>query len=99
MRTAQTLIGVTLVFCWATLLSARCLAAGMGSGKAGVSYHAVLEHIGILMPFCAWSSLVIGGMVLFVEFSCGIGENNDQNSLTRDEQQEARSGGGTEFSA
>ena len=64
---SQTLVGIALVFCWALLLSARSLAAAVGSAYMGGSYHAKLEQIGNLMPFSAWAALVVGGFVLIRE--------------------------------
>jgi len=65
MTTSRHILGAALIVSWAMLLSARCLAAAIGSASPGGSYEAVLEHIGWLLPVSAWASL-IAGLLLFL---------------------------------
>ena len=51
-----------MILSWAMLLSARCLAAMIFSTALGGSYEGGLEHIGRLLPVCAWAALVLGMM-------------------------------------
>ena len=65
MITPRHILGTVLIICWAALLSARCLAAAIYSTSPTGSYDAGLEHIGLLLPFGAWVSL-IAGVLLFI---------------------------------
>jgi hypothetical protein len=65
MTTSRNILGAALIVSWAILLSARCLAAAIGSAHPGGSYEAVLEHIGWLLPVSAWVSLITG-LTLFL---------------------------------
>jgi len=70
MTTSRHILGATLIISWALLLSARYLAAAINSAYIGGSYEASLEHIGWLLPVCAWVSLVVGAFLLICSGCC-----------------------------
>jgi hypothetical protein len=60
----QHILGATLVFCWALLLSVRCFAAmTYAASPIHGNYELGLEEIGYLMPTCAWISLMAGVLI------------------------------------
>ena len=70
MTTSRHIAGGALIISWALLLSARCLAAAVNSAHIGGSYEASLEHIGWILPACAWASLVAGLLLVFCSGAC-----------------------------
>ena len=54
MNASRSIIFSVLLLCWALLLSAQSLGAAMYASGQGHSYEAGLEHIGPVIPVCAW---------------------------------------------
>jgi hypothetical protein len=78
MKTSKHSLGLVLIICWALLLSARCLSAGINSARPMGSYEASLEYIGWLMPTSAWISLVAGLVLCWrSDTSCKIAKDGD----------------------
>ncbi len=60
MITGRHLVGVCLILCWAILLSAQYVAAAIYLGGTHSTYHP--DELSVLLPVCAWFSL-LGGIV------------------------------------
>jgi hypothetical protein len=70
-------LGTALVISWALLLSARYIAAASNSAFIGGSYEASLEHIGYLLPVCAWVALAAGVFLLSCSGCCKSPKGDD----------------------